>query len=128
MTSTQNDYEDLEPTIGYRLRVARERRSGLDQGEFAEQIGVSRGTVSNYERDRLPGGPRQRLVLNAWAAACDVSRMWLETGVAEPVSPTPGPGSSTTHDEALQQLAARKRARSGVSGIAGHTRRYKTAA
>lgn len=84
-------YEDLAPSIGDRLRVARERRTGLDQTTFADHIGVSRGTVSHYERDKLPGGPRQRLVLNAWAAACGVTREWLETGQA-PDQPEPDGG------------------------------------
>ncbi len=82
MTQNPHEYADLAPSIGDRLRTARERRTGMDQGQFADHIGVSRGTVSNYERDKLPGGPRQRLVLNAWAMACDVSRQWLETGIA----------------------------------------------
>ena len=41
--------------MGDRLRIARERRAKLSQGDFADLINVSRGTVSNYERDNLPG-------------------------------------------------------------------------
>jgi len=89
-------YADLQPSIGDRLRISRERRTGLDQAAFAELIGVSRGTVSNYERDRLPGGPRQRLVLNAWAAACKVTREWLETGKEEEGGTPPNGGGGAT--------------------------------
>src|SRR5690606_19045026 len=81
VTTSPHDYSDLELSVGDRLRRARERRTGLDQGEFAELINVSRGTVSNYERDRIPNGPRRRLVFNSWAAACGVAVHWLETGI-----------------------------------------------
>ena len=74
MTQQPHDaYADLAPSVGDRLRIARERRAKLSQGDFADLVNVSRGTVSNYERDSLPGGPRQRLVVfNSWAAACGV--------------------------------------------------------
>lgn len=66
-------------TIGTRLRIAREWR-GLEQSEMAEVLGVSRTTVSNYEREyTLP----RKLVINAWAAACDVDVEWLKTGRAQ---------------------------------------------
>ena len=92
--SPHSDYADLELSIGDRLRRARVRRTGLDQETFAELISVSRGTVSNYERGRLPGGTRQRLVLNSWAKACRVTREWLETGKT-PTEPEPGEGLPT---------------------------------
>lgn len=98
-TSVHEGYEDLQPSIGDRLRIARERRTDMDQAQFAEHIGVSRGTVSNYERDKLPGGPRQRLVLNAWAAATETTRDWLETGLT-PSEPRP--------DGGLEDLRARR--------------------
>jgi transcriptional regulator with XRE-family HTH domain len=63
-----------------RLRKARER-TGMEQGEFAEHIGVSRGTVSNYE-----SGNTKRLkqvVLKQWALATRVTVDWIETGNAE---------------------------------------------
>ena len=65
----------------------------VPQGDFADLINVSRGTVSNYERDNLPGGPRQRLAFNSWAAACGVDVEWLETGQA-PAQPEPDGGLS----------------------------------
>jgi transcriptional regulator with XRE-family HTH domain len=88
-TSTHEGYEDLELTVGDRLRRARERRTHLDQAEFADLIHVSRGTVSNYERDMIPGGPRRKLVFNSWATATGVTVEWLETG--GPVEGSGGP-------------------------------------
>lgn len=65
-------------TVGDRLRKAREKTE-LDQGQFAEEIGVSRGTVSNYERAASPEGMK-RPYLVAWAVRCDVPVQWLLTG------------------------------------------------
>ena len=102
MTQQPHDaYADLAPSVGDRLRIARERRAKLSQGDFADLVNASRGTVSNYERDNLPGGPRQRLVFNSWAAACGVDVEWLETGQA-PVQPEPDGGLS------VESLRARR--------------------
>ena len=116
-TSPHGDYADLQPTVGDRLRLARERRTGLDQGDFADHIGVSRGTVSNYERDRLPGGPRQRLVLNAWAQATGTTREWLESGIetSGPPSPDPNPPKIEETDDQLAALTAKKMRRQRAS-------------
>lgn len=57
----------------HRLRIAREH-AGLEQGELANAIGVSRNTISNAENGKV--SPR-RIVLNAWALACDVPVSWL---------------------------------------------------
>lgn len=131
-TSTHSDYEDLRTSVvGARLRIARERRTGLEQEPFAQLINVSRGTVSNYERGRLPGGPREQLVLNAWAAACDVSVDWLRTG-DEP-APTP-PDGGDQGGPMLSELSdyTRKKARrsSGgrISGQSEDNSRYVAAA
>jgi len=94
-------------TAGDRLRKAREL-AGLDQEAFAEMLGVSRGTVSNYERSATEH--RKPIVLRAWAAATNVSQEWLETGEGSPTPPT-GPGVPATPQDALSRLAARKRAR-----------------
>jgi transcriptional regulator with XRE-family HTH domain len=60
-------------TLADRLQKARET-SGLDQFELAERMGISRRSVSNYER----GVTRPRvIVLNAWAMATGVDRHWL---------------------------------------------------
>ena len=71
-----------EWTIPDRLRKAREL-TGLDQSEFANALGVSRGTVSNYER-----GSRvyRRPVLLAWAMCAGVPMEWLQ---GEQESPRP---------------------------------------
>ena len=71
-------------TFGDRLRKAREV-TGLGHADFAEQLGVSRNTVTNYERDRVQ--PR-RVVVNAWALRTGVPVEWLLTGNAE--APRPG--------------------------------------
>lgn len=62
-------------TLGDRLRKAREF-AGLEQGELATRIGVSRGTVSNYELGHGTRPPK-RIVLRAWAAECHVPYAWL---------------------------------------------------
>lgn len=61
-------------TRGDRFRKAREKL-GLEQGAFAEHIGVSRGTVSNYERDMTV---TRKVVASAW---------WLMDGDTEPDEP-----------------------------------------
>lgn len=66
-------------TEGDRLRKARET-TGLDQERFAAQLGVSRGTVSNYERNATTR--RRPIVLRAWSLATGVSLEWLEHGAA----------------------------------------------
>lgn len=65
-----------EFTIGDRLRKARQR-TGLEQAEFATEVGISRGTVRNYELEAVK--PR-RPVLVAWAFRTGVPLNWLETG------------------------------------------------
>lgn len=66
--------------LRHRLQIAREY-AGLEQGELAERMGVSRNSVSNYEHGRTT--PR-KIVLNAWAMACGVSIDWIRDGVAPP--------------------------------------------
>ncbi|WP_460836598.1 helix-turn-helix domain-containing protein [Nocardioides marmoraquaticus] len=67
-----------EFTLGDRLRKAREH-AGYEQGPFAALLGVSRGTVSNYERELGTRGPKP-IVLDQWAAKTGVSLQWLTTG------------------------------------------------
>lgn len=59
-----------------RLRVSR-MTSGLGQREFEEVTGLSRATISNYERG-LTKPRRPQLI--AWAMATGFSLAWLETG------------------------------------------------
>lgn len=68
-----------------RLRLARELQ-GLEQIEIAGELGISRATVSNYERGVTSPG---KLVLNAWAVVCEVDVEWLKTGAA-PTGPDGG--------------------------------------
>lgn len=65
-------------TVGDRLRKAREH-TGLSHSEFADEIGVSRNTVTNYERGHV--SPRA-IVLKMWAMRTGVPLVWLETGEA----------------------------------------------
>lgn len=65
-----------EWTVTDRLRKAREL-TGLDQDIFAEEIGVSRGTVSNYERGC---NTHKKSVMMTWAMRSGVPLEWLLTG------------------------------------------------
>jgi transcriptional regulator with XRE-family HTH domain len=62
--------------VKHRLRIAREYAE-LDQETLAEQMGVTRSTVSNAEQGK--GDPR-RTTINAWAQATGVSVDWLLSG------------------------------------------------
>lgn len=103
-----------EWTVGDRLRKAREVL-GLEQGPFAELIGVSRGTVSNYERGTTRA--YKPIVMRAWAMAAGVSLHWLETGMGSPATPPPGPGKPS--DELARLTESKRRRARGTT-----TRRY----
>jgi transcriptional regulator with XRE-family HTH domain len=68
-----------------RLRKAREL-TGMEKQEFAEQLGIHRDSVANYEAGRRH--PR-RPVLIAWALTCDVDLDWLTDGVVHPLGLEP---------------------------------------
>jgi transcriptional regulator with XRE-family HTH domain len=76
--------------LTHRLVLAREV-ADLDQAAIADALGVSRQTVSNYERGFTK--PR-KLVLKEWALVTGVDLGWLTTGQEEDESPS-GPGGST---------------------------------
>lgn len=80
MSTTASARVNPEFTVGDRLRKAREK-TGLGQYEFAEETGISRGTVSNYEAKATTEGMK-RPYLVAWAVRCDVDLEWLESGKA----------------------------------------------
>jgi transcriptional regulator with XRE-family HTH domain len=64
--------------IADRLRVSREH-SGMDQRQFAERTGISRATISNYERGiSKPRWPQ----IVAWALATGFDPLWLRDGQA----------------------------------------------
>ncbi len=67
-----------------RLRLAREI-ANLEQVEIADEVDVSRATISNYERGITKPG---KLVINAWAVTCDVDVEWLKTGIEQKESPS----------------------------------------
>jgi transcriptional regulator with XRE-family HTH domain len=72
---TQLDISGARPgfTQGDHLRKAREY-AGLEQGDLATELGVSRATISNYERGLVK--PRKP-VLVAWALRTGVALDWL---------------------------------------------------
>ena len=59
-----------ELTLGQRLARAR-REAGLNQGQLAQAIGVSRQTISNYETGSTEDVRFD--IVARWAAATDVS-------------------------------------------------------
>lgn len=77
--TTDHSHERIPAfSVGDRLRKAREK-TGLDQEAFAAELGISRGTVSNYERAATAAGLK-RPYLMAWALRADVPMVWLLTG------------------------------------------------
>lgn len=60
--------------VGDFLRKARES-AGLDQAELAAALGISRATVTNYERNKVK--PRRAVVM-AWAMRTGVPFEWLQ--------------------------------------------------
>lgn len=78
-------------TLATRLRLAREWRA-LDQQVLADEVGISRATVSNYETGKTKPG---KLEINAWAVVCDVDVEWLKTG-DEFITPDDGGSTAVT--------------------------------
>ena len=67
-------------TLGGRLRTAR-LFAGIEQTDLADTLGVSRGTISNYERgvSTLPA-----LVMIQWADITRVALGWIAYGLVRP--------------------------------------------
>ncbi|MBF4613258.1 helix-turn-helix domain-containing protein [Curtobacterium sp. VKM Ac-1376] len=80
-------------TTADRLRKAREA-SELEQQDMADRTGLSRTTVSNYERGAVK--PR-RAGMIAWSLATGVPLQWLLTGQTETEN-APGPDGGTEGD------------------------------
>jgi len=78
-----------EWTLGDRLRKAREF-AGLHATQLADEIGIGRNSVSNYENGHTK--PR-RPVLQAWAMRTGVDYEWLVTGQATRPSVPAGEGA-----------------------------------
>lgn len=86
-----------------RLRLARELKN-LEQAEISAELGISRATVSNYERGvTMPG----KLVINAWAVVCDVDVEWLKTGKADVALNPSDPGGGERSPK-LEPVSDRK--------------------
>lgn len=83
-----------EWTLGDRLRKAREH-AHLKQEELADEIGVSRTSVSAYEGGK--SRPSRPIVL-AWAVRCTVDYDWLLTGTSPFVPGEPSSGNSASAD------------------------------
>ena len=66
-----------EWSMGDRLRKARED-AGMEQVELAAVTGLSRQTISNYERNAVHA---RKSGLRLWSMATNVSLEWLESGV-----------------------------------------------
>lgn len=75
-------------TLRDRCRKAR-KDAGLEQGELADRIEVSRTTISNYETGKVGERP-MRSTLKRWALTCNVDPEWLMTGVEAEGKAAPG--------------------------------------
>ena len=71
--SVAHAVNDLQMNLGERLAFCRERR-GLKQAELADELGVSRGSVSNWERGK---GEPGATVAARWAELTGVPVEWL---------------------------------------------------
>ena len=99
-------------TVGDRLRKAREM-IGLDRAEFAEQIGISRNTVTNYEHDKVE---QRVIVLRAWAMRCGVAEQWVRSGQL-PFGPPPDPESSANSNVSFGWSTHRRVGHTAVTTI-----------
>lgn len=67
-----------EFTIGDRLRKARNLLGdSMDVARFAQLIGTSKGTITNYELERTAPDRMKPIVLRQWAMATGVDYAWL---------------------------------------------------
>jgi len=82
-TETRDDSPAREATFGSRLRTLRKQRRITLVG-FARQVGVSKPTVWNWERDAVR--PRKKSI-RAVAAVLGVSEIELVFGDAAPAAP-----------------------------------------
>lgn len=97
--STEAAFEVPSWTIFDRLRKARES-AGLEQDVLAVDLGVSRNTVSNYERGKV--SPR-RPVMIAWALRTGVPLDWLLHGTENPRPVDPDGGVRLPRLDSNQQ-------------------------
>jgi len=84
MTTARDTHHVPEFTIGDRLRKARlSMGEHMDIRAFAELLGTSRNTITNYELEHTPPERMKLMVLRQWALATGVDPGWLRTGRAE---------------------------------------------
>ena len=74
--TTQSNERIPQFTRGDRLRKARSL-TGLNTRDFAHEIGVSHGTITNAEKDK----PVRPITLKQWAVRTGVPVEWLEHGI-----------------------------------------------
>src|SRR5665647_3920943 len=74
-----------ELTLGWRLQMAL-GHANLTVQEMADELGMSRGSLSRWLNDR--GAPPRPVFIKAWALRTGVPAEWLLTGHAE--NPRPG--------------------------------------
>ncbi|MCM0622596.1 helix-turn-helix domain-containing protein [Nocardioides bruguierae] len=107
-------------TQGDRLRKARQK-TGMTAREFANELGVSHGTITNAENDNRDV---RAITIKLWALVTGVPLQWLQTGVAptdvpDPNSPALQP-AGPAYQPAIDDLTASKRTRVGKgAGTAG---------
>jgi transcriptional regulator with XRE-family HTH domain len=83
-------------SLGERIRKARED-AGMSQQQFADELGVDRKTVGNWEADR--NQPRYRDLMLVSSVA-DVSLEWLAGDLFRPISPVlAGTGAADNRQE-----------------------------
>jgi transcriptional regulator with XRE-family HTH domain len=109
--STQEAARVPEVTLGWRLKMS---LGELSAQEMADQLGVSRQTLSRWMADK--GAPPKRAYLAQWAFKTDVPLVWLETGIAPSGDPQGGgtvsessvldSGDPTTTQEYVPHLVA----------------------
>lgn len=67
-------------TLGERLKIARKSK-GITQDKLAENIGTSRGVITNLEHDKIE--TPQPLIINALCNVLEISQDWLLNGKGE---------------------------------------------
>lgn len=89
-----HELENVTTTIGERIRFLRQTIHKVTQQELANATGISRGNLSNYEKDRFK--PASDAIL-AIANYFDVSTDWLLTG-KESIDPKTNIGDSSNNN------------------------------
>lgn len=108
--STQRDERIPPLTLGWRLKMS---LGEMPVHEMADQLGVSRATLSRWMGDK--GAPPRRAYLAAWSLATGVPVEWLETGVGADNGGGPDPGAGESSSE-LARLTEVKRRRARGHG------------